>query len=164
RRDPLLRRQRAKAVRDGADLNTLELRVDRGQRPRRGQSGKRDLREIAPRIDGSAHFVSLLTARRTYVRLQPLRTSGLRYRLASAMLVTFIFALSHSSLPSKRSATTPSRIHSVNGPATLKFEQAGSPPLQARSQSRWCPGDLVRSCGGSVYSFMRASGSRRVLP
>src|SRR5262249_20729521 len=78
RRDHLLRRQRAKAVRDGADLNTLELRVDRGQRPRRGQSGKRDLREIAPRIDGSAHFVSLLTARRTYVRLQPLRTSGLR--------------------------------------------------------------------------------------
>ena len=28
----------------------------------------------------------------------------------------------------------------MNGPATLKFEQAGSPPLQARIQSRYVPG------------------------
>ena len=43
---------------------------------------------------------------------------------------------SYSSLPSTRSAITPSSIHSTNGAATLKLEQAGSPPLQARIQSR----------------------------
>src|SRR5438094_5650780 len=80
-----------------------------------------------------------------YVRLQPLRKVGLMSLLASALLVIRIFSLSHSSFPSNRRARTPSEIHSVNGAATLKFEQAGSPPLQARIQSRLCPGDLVRN-------------------
>src|ERR1035438_1392609 len=67
---------------------------------------------------------------------QPLRTVGTRYLLASTLLVIFIFAGSYSSLPSARRAITPSSIHSTNGAATLKLEQAGSPPLQARIQSR----------------------------
>src|ERR1035438_1077364 len=67
---------------------------------------------------------------------QPLRTVGTRYLLASTLLVIFIFAGSYSSLPSNRRAITPSSIHSTNGAATLKLEQAGSPPLQARIQSR----------------------------
>src|SRR5258708_37461347 len=71
-----------------------------------------------------------------YPRVQPLRKVGLMSLLASALLVIRIFSLSHSSFPSNRSASTPSEIHSVNGPATLKFEQAGSPPLHARIQSR----------------------------
>jgi len=35
-------------------------------------------------------------------------------------------------------ATAPSTSHSVYGPAMLKLEQAGAPPLQARTQSRQC--------------------------
>src|ERR1039458_8803758 len=66
---------------------------------------------------------------------QPLRKAGLRYLLASALLVIFILAASYSILPSTRSAITPSNIHSTNGAATLKLEQAGSPPLAARIQS-----------------------------
>ena len=34
-------------------------------------------------------------------------------------------------------AITPSSIQLTNGPATEKLEQAASPPLQARIQSRW---------------------------
>src|SRR5262249_34860964 len=67
---------------------------------------------------------------------QPLRKTGLMNLLASVMLVIRILTGSYSILPSTRSAITPSSIHSTNGPATLKFEQDGSPPLQARIQSR----------------------------
>src|SRR5438477_12455382 len=72
----------------------------------------------------------------SYVIDQPLRTVGVRYLFASTLLVIFIFDWSYSSLPSTRNAITPSSIHSTNGAATLKLEQAGSPPLQARIQSR----------------------------
>ena len=65
-----------------------------------------------------------------------MRNLGLTYLLASRLLVTFIFALFHSSLPSKRNDSTPSSIHSVKGPATLKSEHDGSPHLAARIQSR----------------------------
>ena len=71
-----------------------------------------------------------------YVNCQPLRKFGFKYWFASALLVKRPFSASHSSLPSTRSAITPSSIHSTNGAATLKFEHAGSPPLQARIQSR----------------------------
>lgn len=64
------------------------------------------------------------------------RNSGFTCVLASSLLVNRNFELSHSSLPSTRMAIVASRIHSVNGPATLKSEQDRSPPLQARSQSR----------------------------
>jgi hypothetical protein len=67
---------------------------------------------------------------------QPLRNVGLRYLFASALLVKRIFAASHSSLPATRRAIAPNSIHSTKGTATLKFEHAGSPPLQARIQSR----------------------------
>ena len=60
---------------------------------------------------------------------QPLRKTGFRSLLASALLVIRIFSGSYSSLPSCRSAITPSSIHSTNGAATSKFEHAGSPPL-----------------------------------
>ena len=72
---------------------------------------------------------------RRQLSVQPLRKAGRRYLFASALLVKRPFAASHSSLPSTRSAMTPSSIHSTNGADTLKFEQAGSPPLQARIQS-----------------------------
>src|SRR5437870_5062800 len=71
-----------------------------------------------------------------YPRFQPLRTYGFKYLFASALLVMRIFAGSYSILPSTRSAITPRSIHSTNGAATLKLEQAASPPLQARIQSR----------------------------
>ena len=58
------------------------------------------------------------------------------YRLAAGLLLNFILALSHSSFPSQWNATTPSRIHSVSGLATLKSEHEGEPPLAARIQSR----------------------------
>src|SRR5579864_2721273 len=73
---------------------------------------------------------------RGYVSDQPLRNVGLRYLFASGLLVNRILAASHSSLPSTRKAITPSSIHSTKGTATSKFEHAGSPPLQARIQSR----------------------------
>src|SRR5258708_5438298 len=71
-----------------------------------------------------------------YDGIQPLRSVGLRYLLASELFVNRILAASHSSFPSTLSAITPSNIHSTNGAATLKLEHAASPPLQARIQSR----------------------------
>src|SRR6185369_4340572 len=71
-----------------------------------------------------------------YPSVQPLRNVGLISLLASGLFVIRIFSLSHSSYPSNRRARTPSDTHSVKGADTLKFEQAGSPPLQARIQSR----------------------------
>src|SRR5260370_17957460 len=62
---------------------------------------------------------------------QPLRNVGFSSLLASELLVIFILSGSYSSLPSCRSAIAPSSIHSTNGAATSKFEQAGSPPLHA---------------------------------
>ena len=67
---------------------------------------------------------------------QPLRNFGFRYSFASLLFVNRIFSASHISLPSNFMAITPSSIHCTNGPATLKFEHDGSPPLQARIQSR----------------------------
>src|SRR5712692_10071542 len=84
---------------------------------------------------------------------QPLRNMGFTHLLASLLLVNSILAASHISLPSKWTAIAPSTTHSAYGPATLKLEQAGAPPLQARSQSRQCaawlspvlaPGERVR--------------------
>src|SRR5438270_11486797 len=49
---------------------------------------------------------------------QPLRMYGFRYLFASALFVIFIFTGSYSTLPSVRSAMTPSSIHSTNGAAT----------------------------------------------
>src|SRR5216684_8405045 len=62
---------------------------------------------------------------------QPLGNVGFSSLLASGLLVIFILSGSHSSLPSCHSAITPCSIHSTNGAATSKFEQAGSPPSQA---------------------------------
>src|ERR1700722_11893636 len=66
----------------------------------------------------------------------PLRKVGLRYAFASLLLANRVLAASHSSFPPTRTAIAPNSIHSTNGTATLKFEHAGSPPLQARIQSR----------------------------
>ena len=55
---------------------------------------------------------------------------------ASELFVMRIFSLSHSSLPWKRTASTPRLIHFVNGAETLNSEHAGRPPLHARIQSR----------------------------
>src|SRR5262249_22515488 len=71
-----------------------------------------------------------------YVSDQPLRNAGFRYLFASALSVIRIFTGSYSIFPSTRSAITPSSIHSTNGPAIERSEHAGSPPLQARIQSR----------------------------
>src|SRR5690349_20330455 len=95
--------------------------------------------------------------------VQPFRISGFTYLLASPLLVNFICAAFQSSSPSTRAAITPITIHSVNGPAIEKFEHDGAPPLQARIQSRWCPGDRVRNSGGSLYSFIRDDGSSRTF-
>lgn len=89
---------------------------------------------------------------------QLLRNTGFTYLFASLLFVNPIFFASHNSLPGTRAAMAPSTIHSVYGPAMLKLEHAGSPPLQARIQSRWCPGDRVSNCGGSLYSAHLAPG------
>src|ERR1035437_1193692 len=83
---------------------------------------------------------------------QPLRISGLTNLLASALLVKRMLRLSHSSLPGTRQAITASASHSANGAVTLKSEQEGSPPLQARTQSAMWPGERVSKGAGSLYS------------
>ena len=55
--------------------------------------------------------------------------------LASLLLVIRIFSGSHSSLPGTRQAMQPSVIHSVNGPATSKFDADAFPDLQDWIQS-----------------------------
>src|SRR5262249_57368577 len=90
---------------------------------------------------------------------------GFTHLLASLLLVNSPLLLSQSSLPSKCVATAPSTSHSVYGPARLKLEHAGAPPLQARTQSRACagplppvlaPGDRVRYGCGSLNSAQRS--------
>ena len=71
-----------------------------------------------------------------YPMCHPFRITGFSSSFASELLVIFIFSASHSSLVFNLIAIAPSAIHSVNGAETLKFEQAGTPPLQARIQSR----------------------------
>src|ERR1019366_295336 len=102
------------------------LRVARGARARRAQENSPRRTAVGGRWVG---FGSPGTGRKRdrphpYVIDQPLRTVGPRYLLASTLLVIFIFTGSYSSLPSTRRAITPSSIHSTNGAATLKLEQA----------------------------------------
>src|SRR5262245_53535210 len=66
----------------------------------------------------------------------PLRKSGRTSLFASRLLDISPLVLSHSILPSQRTAIAPRTSHSVYGPAMLKLEHAGAPPLQARIQSR----------------------------
>src|SRR5262249_59170243 len=100
---------------------------------------------------------------------QPLRKSGRTSLFASLLLVISPLTLSHSSLPSTRTAIAPSTSHSVYGPAMLKLEQAGAPPLHARIQSRRCaawllpalaPGERGKYSAGSLYSAHREPGNR----
>src|ERR1051325_6967399 len=91
-------------------------------------------REVKKRSMGALRVILRFSA--SYTKLQPLRKVGRRYLLASGWLVMRILEASYSILPSTRREMTPSSIHSTNGAALLKLEQAGSPPLQARIQSR----------------------------
>src|SRR5688572_1956061 len=99
---------------------------------------------------------------------QPFRKTGLTNSLAASLLVKRRFAASHSSFPATRTAIAPRTSHSVNGPALLKFEHAGAPPLHARIQSRQCaewllpvlaPGERARNGCGNVYSAHLAPGN-----
>src|SRR5258707_996992 len=95
---------------------------------------------------------------------QPLRNLGLTNSLAFSLLVKRRALPSHTSFSlGKRQLMAPSSIHSVNGPATLKFEHAGSPLLHARIQSAKCPGDRSSTTGGFLSSFSFPRGMRLTL-
>src|SRR6266700_2645754 len=94
----------------------------------RGEKGRQTVGQTARSTPPSRNYYPLND--------QPLRIYGFKYLFASALFVIRILIGSYSTLPSTRSAITPSSIHSTNGAATLKLEHEGSPPLQARIQSR----------------------------
>jgi hypothetical protein len=81
---------------------------------------------------------------------QPLRRYGLRYLLASSLLVKRMFLESHSSLPGTRNATAPRISHSMYLVVTANSDTPGAPPLQARIQSCWWLIPRCSSCGGSL--------------
>ena len=75
-------------------------------------SGDMSIRVRAKRFSAAAHpadlsFAAVVSESLTYLRqllqpiFQPLRILGLNSSLARGLLVTFMLALSHSSLPSK---------------------------------------------------------------
>ena len=92
----------------------------------------RSARAVHGRLDSRTGRSSWLRAG----NFPTLSHAGFSSASASGLLVIFMFSASHSSFVFSLTAIAPRAIHSVNGAETLKLEQAGTPPLHARIQSR----------------------------